>query len=176
MNGVSNPEDLSTFLPTIALFGGLEEGTLNRIIAMFQEHRLEAGQEVCKQGDTGREMFLVRSGEVVVTRETETGRRIKMVRMGEGEFFGEMTLIDIQKRSATVIVDKPALVYGLGNRDLYRLYQEDVPGYVMVLQNICRELSRRLRTTNKRITEMAEEHDDDESTQIRPAVKGKPIG
>jgi CRP/FNR family cyclic AMP-dependent transcriptional regulator len=173
---VTNPDDLMAFLPKIALFGGLEEGSLNRIISMLNEHRLERGEIVCKQGDTGREMFLVRSGEVIVSRETETGRRIKMVRMGEGEFFGEMTLIDIQKRSATVIVDKTAIVYSLGNRDLSRLYHEDVPGYVMVLQNICRELSRRLRTTNRRLTEMAEEHDDDESTQIRPAVKGKPIG
>src|SRR4051812_14507385 len=171
---VSNPEDLIKFLPTIALFGGLQEGTLNRIIAMLQEHRLEPGEEVCKEGDVGRSMFLVRSGEVVVTRQTETGRRIRMVRMGEGEFFGEMTLIDIQKRSATVLVEKSALLYSLGNRELYKLYQEDTPGYVMVLQNICRELSRRLRTTNRRLTEMAEESDD-ESTQIRPAVRRKPI-
>jgi CRP-like cAMP-binding protein len=170
---VSDPADLETFLPSIALFGGLEPGTLGRIISMLKEHRLDPGAVVCREGEPGREMFLVRSGEVIVSRETETGRRIKMVRMGEGEFFGEMTLIDIQKRSATVSVDKPTLLYSLGNRDLYRLYQEDVPGYVMVLQNICRELSRRLRTTNRRLTEMAQESDD-ESTQIRVAVRRKP--
>src|SRR6185295_4664639 len=130
MSAVTNPQDLIKFLPTIPLFGGLEEPTLNRVISMLHEHRLERGAVVCKQGDSGRDLFLVR--------------------MGEGEFFGEMTLIDIQKRSATVRVDKPAVVYSLGNKDLYRLYQEDVPGYVMILQNICRELSRRLRTTNRR--------------------------
>lgn len=174
MPGVSQPDDAMKFLPNIALFGGLTEPTLNRIISMLQEHRLEPGQEVCKQGDVGRSMFLVRTGEVVVMRETDTGRRIRMVRMGEGEFFGEMTLIDVQKRSATVVVEAAATLYSLGNRELYRLYQEDVPGYVMIIQNICRELSRRLRSTNKRITEMAEESDD-ESTQIRSAVKRKPI-
>jgi CRP-like cAMP-binding protein len=173
MPQVSNPDDLLTFLPGIALFGGLEGPTLERIIGMLHEHRLDAGAVVCKQGDPGRDMFLVRSGEVVVTRETETGHRIKMVRMGEGEFFGEMTLIDIQKRSATVSVEKPSLLYSLGNRDLYRLYHEDVPGYVMVLQNICRELSRRLRTTNRRLSEMAEDSDE-EVTQIRAPVSRKP--
>ena len=174
MAGVSQPDDALKFLPTIALFGGLQEPTLNRIISMLQELRLEEGQEVCKQGDVGRSMFLVRHGEVVVQRQTESGRIIKMVRLGEGEFFGEMTLIDIQKRSASVLTEKPSTLYSLGNRELYKLYQEDVPGYVMVLQNICRELSRRLRTTNARITEMAADSDDD-STQIRPAVKRKPI-
>ena len=174
MSSVSHPDDALKFLPTIALFGGLEEKTLNRIISMLQEHVLQPGQEVCKQGDVGRSMYLVRHGEVVITRQTERGRTIKMVRLGEGEFFGEMTLIDVQKRSATVVVEAAATLYSLGNRELYRLYQEDVPGYVMIIQNICRELSRRLRTTNKRITEMAEESDDD-STQIRAAVKRKPV-
>jgi CRP/FNR family transcriptional regulator, cyclic AMP receptor protein len=171
---VSDPDDLLKFLPGIALFGGLEEGSLKRVIAMLGEHRLEPGAEVCKEGDVGRSMFLVRRGEVVVTRTTENGRRVRMVRLGEGEFFGEMTLIDIQKRSATVIVEKPSLLYSLGNPELFKLYQEDVAGYVMIIQNICRELSRRLRSTNKRITEMAAA-DEDESTQIRPAVKRKPI-
>jgi CRP-like cAMP-binding protein len=118
-------------------------------------------------------MFLVRHGEVVVCRDNEEGRRLKMIRLGPGEFFGEMTLIDIQKRSATVVAEQSSLLFSLGNRDLYKLYQEDVAGYVMVLQNICRELSRRLRVTNQRLQDMASEHDDDEHTLIRPAVKRK---
>ncbi len=49
-----------------------------------------------------------------------------------------------------------------------------MPGYVMVLQNLCRELSRRLRTTNQKLSDMAEDAHE-ESTLIRPAVKRKPI-
>ena len=166
-------DDLLQFLPSIALFGGLEEATLRRVIAMMREHRLEKGKEVCKQGEHGKDMFVVRSGEVAVVRDGESGRRVRMVRLGQGEFFGEMTLIDPQRRSATIIVEKPSVLYALGNRDLYTLFQEDVTGYVMILQNLCRELSRRLRTTNARLTQMAED-DDDESTLIgRPSVTRK---
>jgi CRP-like cAMP-binding protein len=169
-------DDLLKWLPSIALFGGLQEPTLRRVIAMLGEHNFEPGQNVCKQGDSGRALFLVRAGEVLVYRDGDDGRRIKMVRMGVGEFFGEMTLIDVQKRSATVVVEKPALLFSLGNRDLYTLYQEDVPGYVMILQNLARELSRRLRVTNQRLQSLAEESDDDERTLIRPAVtRTKPI-
>lgn len=164
-------EDLLAWLPSIAIFGGLEPPTLMRIIGMLGEHRFEPGVEVCTQGEAGRAMFLVRSGEVLVCRDSEDGHRVKMVRMGPGEFFGEMTLIDIQKRSATVVVEQPALIYSLGNRDLYQLYQDDVPGYVMVLQNLCRELSRRLRKTNQRLQSIAEENNEDDRTLIRPAVK-----
>lgn len=168
---MKNEADLMQWLPSIAIFGGLEDKTLKRLIELLGEHRIEPGQEICKQGEAGRAMFLVRHGEVVVCRDNEEGRRLKMIRLGPGEFFGEMTLIDIQKRSATVVAEKPSLLFSLGNRDLYKLYQEDVAGYVMVLQNLCRELSRRLRVTNQRLQDMASAHDDDEQTLIRPAIK-----
>ena len=164
-------DDLMAWLPSIPIFGGLRPETLTRIIGMLGEHHFEPGAEVCTQGEAGRAMFLVRTGEVLVCRDSEDGHRVKMVRMGPGEFFGEMTLIDIQKRSATVIVEQPALIYSLSNRDLYQLYVDDVPGYVMVLQNICRELSRRLRKTNQRLQSIAEETEQDDRTLIRPAVK-----
>jgi len=162
-------EDLLEWLPSIALFGGLEAPTLRRVISRLGEHHFEPGVEVCRQDEAGRAMFLIRSGEVLVCRDLQGGRRLKMVRMGPGEFFGEMTLIDVQKRSATVTVEQPSLLYSLGSRDLYQLYREDVPGYVMILQNLCRELSRRLRVTNHRLQTLAEE-DDDPRTLIRPAL------
>lgn len=164
-------QDLLTWLPTIALFGGLEEPALKRVIDLLGVHHVQPDEAICKQGESGRAMFLVRAGEVVVCRDLPDGRRIKMVRMGPGEFFGEMTLIDIQKRSATVMVEKPALLYSLGNRDLYSLYQTDVAAYVMILQNLCRELSRRLRATNAKLQDLAADDDEIENTLIRPAVK-----
>ena len=164
--------DLLKFLPSIALFGGLETKTLEKIISMLKVEELLPGAEVCRQGDPGRSMFVVRSGEAVVYRQSSpTARRAKLIRMGPGEFFGEMTLIDIMKRSATVVIEKqPTVLLSLGNKELYRLYNEDVAGYVMVLQNLCRELSRRLRTTNQKLATMADEAGD-ESTLIRPMLK-----
>jgi CRP/FNR family cyclic AMP-dependent transcriptional regulator len=164
--------ELMRWLPSIAIFGGLQENTLKRLIALLQEHHVQAGDEICKEGETGRAMYLVREGEVMVCYDTPGSRRRKMVRLGPGEFFGEMTLIDIQKRSATVVAEKASTLYSLGNRELYKLYQNDVEGYVMVLQNLCRELSRRLRVTNRRLHEVVDEQrGDSDSTVIRPAIK-----
>ena len=53
-------DDLLVFLPSIALFGGLEDRTLRRVIAMLKEMRLEKGTEICKQGEHGKDMFVVR--------------------------------------------------------------------------------------------------------------------
>src|SRR5215813_5645232 len=70
------------------------------------------------------------------------------------EFFGEMSLIEIQPRSATVRVVEPALLYSMTNRDLYSLYGQDLSGYILLLQNICRQLARRLRKSDSRLSEL----------------------
>ena len=64
-----------------------------------------------------------------------------------------MTLVELQPRSATVIAKKKCVTYSLTNMDLYHLYQQDNYAYVIILQNICRMLSRRLRKADGRIVE-----------------------
>ena len=102
-------------------------------------------------------MYIVRSGELLKYQSGESGVMVKLMRFGEGDFFGETTLIEIQPRPFTVVAESDAQLFELTNMDLYRLYQEDVHAYVMVLQNISRELCRRLRGADSRVTEYASE-------------------
>ncbi len=147
----------------------MEERTLSRVMGMLSELTVPAGKEVCTEGENGRTMYIVREGEALVWRESPSGQKVKLARLGPGEFFGEMTLIDPQPRSASVVVQKDALLYTLTNKQLYELYVEDLPGYVMLLQNLCREVTRRLRRADERICQMLEETADPETTQIRPS-------
>jgi hypothetical protein len=71
----------------------------------------------------------------------------------------------MQPRQFSVTVENPAQLYELTNMDLYRLYKQDVHAYVMVLQNINRELCRRVRRADERITELADSFGD-HGTQI----------
>lgn len=162
-------ESLKRFFSNIAIFGGLEERTLERVVELLEAQRAPKGTVICREGEPGRAMYVLAEGEVMVCREGTHGNRIRMVRLGSGEFFGEMTLIDPQPRSATVTVEKDSTLYALTNRDLYRLYQEDLPGYAMVVQNLCRELARRLRRADERICEMVDRglDEDQDITQIR---------
>jgi CRP-like cAMP-binding protein len=167
-------EALKEFLPKTPFFGGLDVTQLERIIAMLVERTYPAGSTVFREGDNGRSMYIIHSGVLLLTKGGGLGRNVKLVRLGIGDFFGETTLIEMQPRPSTVTAESDAVLYELTNADLYRLYQTDVKGYVMVLQNINRELCRRLRRSDNRITEMAEQAGDD-STQIRSAhVRNKP--
>lgn len=147
--------DLKAFLSATPFFGGLSDASLEFLIPMLAERRFDTGVTVVAQGEPGRSMFIVHSGELVVSRLGDSGAIIKMTRLGAGDFFGEMTLIEMQNRSATVVVDIPALLYELTAGNLYKYYKTDIQGYVMVMQNISRELCRRLRRADNRIAELA---------------------
>jgi CRP-like cAMP-binding protein len=67
-----------------------------------------------------------------------------------------MTLIEMQNRSATVVAVSPTVLYELTARNLYTYYKADIHAYVMVIQNINRELCRRLRRADNRIAELAD--------------------
>lgn len=101
-------------------------------------------------------MFIVHSGKLLVGKFGESGHMIRIAGLEPGDFFGEMTLIEMQNRSATVIAERPTVLYELTARDLYAYYKADIKAYVMVLQNINRELCRRLRCVDNRITELAD--------------------
>src|ERR1700692_4942314 len=150
---VSSP-DLKAFLLDTPFFGGLSDASLELLVSMLVERRFDAGATVVAEGEPGRSMFIVHSGELVVSKLTASGLVIRMSALKPGDFFGEMTLIEMQNRSATVVAESPTMLYELTARKLYTCYKTDIHAYVMVMQNISRELCRRLRRADNRIAEL----------------------
>lgn len=150
---VSSP-DLKAFLLATPFFGGLSDASLDRLVSMLVERRFDAGATVVAEGEPGRSMFIVHSGQLVVSKRLESGWVLRMSGLEPGDFFGEMTLIEMQNRSATVVAENPTVLYELTARELYTCYKTDIHAYVMVMQNINRELCRRLRRADNRIAEL----------------------
>lgn len=158
--------ELKTFLTATPFFGGLDDAQLDRLIAMLAVKHYAAGERVFVEGDQGRSMYIVHSGDLLVCKAGESGRTVRMSRFGPGDFFGEMTLIAMQPRSATIRVEAAAVLYELTAKNLYAYYKADVHAYAMVLGNINRELCRRLLRADERIAELADASRDS-MTQIR---------
>jgi CRP/FNR family cyclic AMP-dependent transcriptional regulator len=167
---VSSPA-LKAFLVATPFFGGLSDASLDLLISMLVERRFDVGATVVAEGEPGRSMYIVHSGELVVSKLGEWGRAIRMTSLGPGDFFGEMTLIEVQNRSATVAADSPTVLYELTAQNLYAYYKADIYAYVMVMQNINRELCRRLRRANNRIAELA-----DASRESMTQNRVRPVG
>jgi len=150
---VSSP-DLKAFLLATPFFGGLSDASLELLVSMLVERHFDAGATVVAEGKPGRSMFIVHSGELVVSKLWDSGRVIRMAGLEPGDFFGEMTLIEMQNRSATVVAESPTVLYELTAQKLYTCYKVDIHAYVIVMQNINRELCRRLRRADSRIAEL----------------------
>ena len=152
---VSSP-DLKAFLLATPFFGGLSDASLDLLVSMLVERRFDIGATVVAEGEPGRSMFVVHSGELVVRKLGDAGYVIRMAGLAPGDFFGEMTLIEMQNRSATVIAESPTVLYELTAQKLYTYYKADIHAYVMVIQNINRELCRRLRHADNCVAELAD--------------------
>ena len=147
---------MATFLRSVPVFQDLKGPSLDILYDFLEERRWEVGETICAEGELGRTMYVIREGEVEVSRKSAQGNQVPIVRLGPGECFGEMTLVELQPRSATCTVRKKAVTYSLTNLDLWNLYKSDNFAYVIILQNICRMLSRRLRKADGRIVEFLE--------------------
>ena len=148
---VSAP-DMKAFLLTTPFFGGLSDPSLDLLMSMLVECRFEAGATVVAEDEPGRSMFIVKSGRLAVSERADAGSVIPISVLEPGDFFGEMTLIEMQNRSATVVAESETVLYELTAQKLYACYKSDIHAYVIVLQNINRELCRRLRRADDRIT------------------------
>jgi CRP-like cAMP-binding protein len=140
-------------LREIGLFGGLADEVLEHFARTLRSMRAETGDIVFAEGDVAaREMFVILEGEVEVVKKGSQGRFARVAVLGSSDCFGEMSIIDMQPRSATVRVLAPSVLARISSEDLDVLYRRDLRSYVLIVLNIARDLSRRLRVANVRLS------------------------
>jgi CRP/FNR family cyclic AMP-dependent transcriptional regulator len=154
MRDEGDPMKTAQFLQEQPLFGGVDDDAMEAIVPLLQEVTFAAGEVIVREGDDGDAMFLICTGAVEVLKagpEVDDGLGRRIAVLGVGDVFGEMEVIDMQRRSATVRALEPVTALALCNGDLFRIYESDMPTFTLIVLNLARELSRRLR----RIDELA---------------------
>ncbi len=107
------------------------------------------GEYIVRQGEVGDCMFLVLSGELEVIRRSG-GREFVIAMLNEGDFFGEMALVERENRSASVRAVGRAVLLKLDKETfLQRVQEEPVLAYQLLVQ-----LSRRLRDMDERLASL----------------------
>ncbi len=142
-------------LREVGLFGALSDDVLEHLAKTLQPFRVQAGESVFREGDNAREMYVVLDGEVEVMKKSRRGRDMRVAILGPSDCFGEMSLIDVQPRSATVRALGPSRLLRMTSEDLDGLYRHDLKSYALVTLNIARDLSRRLRVTDSILADFA---------------------
>jgi len=142
------------FLARTPIFAGLPERVIELIASSLRIVELAAGEHLLREGDPARSMFVVRSGEIEIFKQGKPGVDHRLAVLTEGDCLGEMSLIDIQPRSATARARGAVTVYVLELAELAKLYGGDIEAYALLILNISREISRRLRCADELIVSM----------------------
>ena len=140
-------------LRKMAIFGGISPGSLETLLAQAEMVTVSSGDYFFREGDPGGVLFVLRHGSAVVQRQWN-GNIVTLGQLAEGDCFGEMALVDFQPRSASVKATDDCEALSLSLNALRSLYRDDVEQYAMIMMNMGREVSRRLRSAGDRIMEL----------------------
>lgn len=135
-------------LRQVGLFGAVSDDVLQFFTQKLVVLLTQPGDIVFREGDPARDLFVVISGEMEVLKRSQSGVDARVAVLGPGDWFGEMSILDVQPRSATVRVLAPSRLLRVSASDLDALYRHDTKSYAIIVLNIARELSRRLRVAD----------------------------
>jgi CRP/FNR family transcriptional regulator, cyclic AMP receptor protein len=135
----------AALLAGVPLFERLDEEERALLAAQLEDVELTPGQVVFKRGDPGDAIFIVSSGEVEIYVEDTTGQRIVFETAKAGDFFGELSLLDGDPRSASAVAIAPTRAVRIDREDLTLLFTRHPTAALDVLAVI----GRRLREADK---------------------------
>ena len=137
-------------LQNIAIFGGLAEKTVVRILEQASEVDVARGDFFFREGDDGHSAFVLERGRVEILK-SRGGRHYPLRTLEAGDCFGEMALIDFGPRSASVRALGDSRAIEISPSCLRDLFLHDLEQYAIIYMNMARELSRRLRRADERM-------------------------
>ena len=123
-------------LRSVPGLGHYPDKALARLAPLFDVCDIAAGEELTREGAPSREMFLVVEGEAIVTKGPE-----EIATVGPGEFIGEMGMLDLAPRSATVIAHTDMRLLVVSPNSFGRVLEAPA-----LLRRMTTDLSRRLRS------------------------------
>jgi len=138
---------VADILRKVPLFGQLAPTDLERVVEISRERTYPRNSVILFEDDPGDALYVVAEGQVKVVLIGEDGREVILSVMGEGEFFGEMALVDDEPRSAHVIAMEDSTLLVLRREDFQGILTQ-TPGIALAL---LRELSRRLRRVDEKV-------------------------
>ena len=151
---MSTPGETAAFLRRVRILQGLTQRDLLAVAERLGERKLRKGQVLFREGDAGEEMFLVRHGTILVSKAV-TGRVEQVLaRIGEGDFFGEMSLFGRAPRSATVQADTEVLLLVLDRENLQRLIDMSPRAAAVFFQGLVHVFIERLRASGDLVAEV----------------------
>ena len=142
---------LNTHLKGVPLFSNLSDRQLNILYKAGVINKSEKGNIIVHQHEPGDTFYIVISGRAKVTLLNEDGKEIVLSVLKGGDFFGELSLLDNEPRSANVIIVEDTSLFSLTRTQFYQL----ISARPNILRKVLKEICTRLRDADEKIGSLA---------------------
>ncbi len=143
--------DKIVLLHTVPIFRDLSDKDVIAMSDKMVSRSYNQGQLILLEEATGETFFVIANGSVKITRLSEDGREVILAILGEGDFFGEMSLLDGGGRSANVVALEEAEVLTLARNDFLDILQK----FPKIAISLLEELALRLRKSDQQIESLS---------------------
>ena len=142
------------------LFTGVDQDAFNQFAQVASYNEYEQGEVIISEGEQNNALMVIEKGQVEVIKgdlslyaddqkiATISGDK-KFCDIFRGDIIGEMSLIDVEPASATVRAVTQVGIWSINREDFASVLRKDMTTYIVVITNIARILSRRLREAGK---------------------------
>ena len=153
------PTSVEEMLAKIPVFENLKAKELRQVSGIVHRRQYVSGEYVFYQNDPGLGMYVIEQGEVAVVLVAADGTKKELAVLKDGDFFGELSLLDESPRSASVIAQSDANLIGFFRPDLFEI-MEKAPGTgLKIVLKVAEMIGERLRNTNQELSKVRGELD-----------------
>ncbi|HUI66251.1 MAG TPA: cyclic nucleotide-binding domain-containing protein [Bacteroidota bacterium] len=152
-------------LKSIPIFSELGRRELASVERILHQREYAAGEVIFRQDEPGLGMYIIETGRVSIVSDDELDR---MTELGDGEFFGELPLLDGGTRSATAVAKTPCRIFGFFQPDLFGLIERNPRLGVKIVLSLAAIIGMRLRAANERVQGLLRQAADGEKKPKSP--------
>ena len=147
-------ETVHALLQNIPLFDGLSRKELSAVESILHRREYDPDEILFHQGNPGVGMYIIQEGIIEIVYEPTDDT---LAELSDGDFFGELALLNETPRSATAVAQTESVLYGLFRPDLLGLVERDPSLGVEILLRMSQVISERLIQTNEQVQDLREQ-------------------
>lgn len=148
--------DLPQIIRRTSMFSSLTPDEAKDFAQRCRAHVIVTGEQLFVEGDPADYLYVIVSGELVISCKSPTGDDVVVGRAGPGSVLGEMAVLEVSARSATATATSPVTALLIASEEFGRLIEVGHPAAGRVLAEIRRTLVARLRAGNTRLDALFE--------------------
>jgi CRP/FNR family transcriptional regulator len=130
-----------------SLFSDIDSEGLEKLSKVVKKLSLKKGEQLFKEKDDTRGVFLLHSGKVEISRVTADGWRQTLTVVTPGDFFGELSILERRHHVASAVAVEDAELFLIPKEEFDRLMEQDTKLACYILKKIAMEMSKKLRRT-----------------------------